>query len=44
MSTGSSLKPMAGSRKNRSKGEIKFTAELEEILKRITEIKNIAGW
>ena len=25
------------------KAEIKFTAELDEILKRITEIKNIAG-
>ena len=27
----------------RTKTEIKFTAELDEILKRITEIKNIAG-
>jgi len=26
-----------------SKGEIEFTKELEERLKRITEIKNIAG-
>ena len=27
----------------RTKAEIKFTGELDEILKRITEIKNIAG-
>ena len=27
----------------KTKTEIKFTAELDEILKRITEIKNIAG-
>jgi hypothetical protein len=29
--------------KRMSKGEIVFTSELEDILKRITEIKNIAG-
>merc|ERR1712141_873154 len=28
---------------NKAKTDIKFTAELDEILKRITEIKNIAG-
>ena len=28
---------------NKAKADIKFTAELDEILKRITEIKNIAG-
>ena len=27
----------------KTRTEIKFTAELDEILKRITEIKNIAG-
>ena len=28
---------------SKAKTDIKFTAELDEILKRITEIKNIAG-
>ena len=31
------------SSQNKPKTDIKFTAELDEILKRITEIKNIAG-
>jgi len=35
--------PVTHSGKSLSKGEINFTSELEEILKRITEIKNIAG-
>ena len=35
--------PVLNPGKNVSKGEISFTTELEEILKRITEIKNIAG-
>ena len=45
MSSGNSTnsKPQTSTGKAESKGEIQFTAELEEILKRITEIKNIAG-
>ena len=35
--------PVTHTGKSLSKGEINFTTELEEILKRITEIKNIAG-
>ena len=35
--------PSINTGKTLAKGEIQFTAELEEILKRITEIKNIAG-
>jgi|FrelakmetLWP11LW_1041352.scaffolds.fasta_scaffold362960_1 hypothetical protein len=35
--------PIGGIKHKTPKGEIRFTAELEEILKRITEIKNIAG-
>ena len=35
--------PSLSTGKTLVKGEIQFTAELEEILKRITEIKNIAG-
>ncbi len=38
--TASAPPPMV---QNKPKAEIKFTAELDEILKRITEIKNIAG-
>jgi hypothetical protein len=44
MSSGTSTsKSTSSSGKHEKKGEIQFTAELEEILKRITEIKNIAG-
>ena len=38
-----SAAPVLNPGKTVSKGEISFTSELEEILKRITEIKNIAG-
>ena len=38
-----SAAPVLNPGKKLSKGEISFTSELEEILKRITEIKNIAG-
>ena len=42
--TSTSSKPTTSTGKPEKKGEIQFTAELEEILKRITEIKNIAGF
>ena len=42
--TSTSSKTPTSTGKPEKKGEIQFTAELEEILKRITEIKNIAGF